>query len=490
MMDCQHQPLEQTPHLAPALTAVILGVIVAAAFGFYARSLEYRSMMALAADEAIIEPYDKLAPVKNQGTALQQAALDNDCLLPMYGSSELVLHAAYNRPFHATNLFHDQPTGFTVFPVGKAQSTCLIILQKLAALGPALEGRKVVISLSHAWFSDRLMAWPDGYAGNFSALHAGELAFNTRLSFQLRQDAARRMLQYPETVANRPLLRFALENMADGSPVSLACYQAVLPLGIVHNAIFRNMDHWNVVYYLWKHPIRPASTVSPRSGRPLDWPMLHRQADALYRAHSTNNEFGLDNEQWNRALRHELVQQRNTRSKESFLRTLQSNQEWVDLELLLRELAELGGRPLLLSMPLHGRWYDQLGITYDARSAYYRKLREIGARYHTAVIDFADHDADQSFCHDSMGHLAPGGLVYYSQVLNGFFHDEILRQPELPAPAPVAIKGTGADLPSRPAAGSRPTSGGFHEPSSATATEESASRPNPELILKGPEGKP
>ena len=448
MMECQHQPEEQTPHLAPALTAVILGVVVPVAFGFYARSLEYRSIKALAADEAMIERDGELAPVKNQGTALQQAALETDCLLPIYGSSELVLHAAYNRPFHATNLFHDQPTGFTVFPVGKAAATCLIILQKLAAVGPALKGRKVAVSLSAAWFSDRLMAWADGYAGNFSALHAGELAFNTRLSFQLRQDAARRMLQYPKTLANRPLLRFALESMADGSPLSLAYYEAVLPLGIVHNAILRNVDHWNVAYYFWTHPIRTTSPIAPRSGRPLDWPMLHRQADALYRAHSNNNEFGLDNEQWGRKLRQEVVRQRNTRSEESFLRTLQINQEWVDLELVLRELTELGARPLLLSMPLHGGWYDQCGITYTARSAYYQKVREIGARYHAAVVDFADHDTDQSFCHDNMGHMAPGGLVYYNQALDRFFHDELPRQHELPAPAPW--RADGPELISRP----------------------------------------
>ena len=53
MMHGQHQPSEQSPHLAPALTAVILGVVVLAAFGFYARSLEYRSIEALAADEAM-----------------------------------------------------------------------------------------------------------------------------------------------------------------------------------------------------------------------------------------------------------------------------------------------------------------------------------------------------------------------------------------------------------------------------------------------------
>ena len=129
-----------------------------------------------------------------------------------------------------------------------------------------------------------------------------------------------------------------------------------------------------------------------------------------------------------------MLRQRNTRSDEAFLGTLEKNQEWVDLELLLRELNELGAQPLLLSMPIHGGWYDQCGITYTARRAYYEKLREIGARYHAPVVDFADHDADQSFCHDTMGHLAPSGLVYYSQVLDGFFHDAIPRQSELPAP--------------------------------------------------------
>jgi D-alanine transfer protein len=429
------------PHLAPAMTAVILGVVALTVFGFYARWLEYSLISSLATDEAIIERDGPFAPVKNQGAALQQAALDTDGLLLVYGSSELNLQAAYNRPFHATNLFRDRPTGFTVFPVGKAGTTCLIMLQKLAAIGPSLRGRKVAVSLSPFWFFERLTARPDAYAGNFSDLHAGELAFNTRLSLRLRQDAARRMLQFPETLANRPLLRFALENLADGSPLALACYDAVVPLGIVHNAILRYQDHWSVMCYLWKHPVTPSPPISTRGDRPLDWPKLYRQAGALYSPLSDNNEFGLDNRKWDRELREDMQRQRNTRSDEAFLETLRKNQEWVDLELLLRGLDEVGARPLLLSMPIHGGWYDRLGVTYAARRAYYEELREIAARHHAPVVDFADHDADRSFCHDSMGHLAPAGLLAYNQVLDAFYQDAIPRQPELPAPAPAAIRG-------------------------------------------------
>jgi D-alanine transfer protein len=451
-----NQRLEQTPHLAPALTAVILGIVVLEAFGYYARSLEYRSINALVADEAIIEREGKLAPVKNQGTALQQAALDTGWLLPVYGSSELNVQTGYSRPFHATNLFRDRPTGFTIFPIGKAGTTCLIMLQKLAAVGPALQGRKVVISVSPFWFFERHTPRAEAYAGNFSDLHAGEFAFDTGLSLKLRQDAARRMLQFPATLANRPLLRFALENLAEGSAQSRGRYNAVLPLGILHNAIIRYQDHWTVVRYLWSHPLKTPSPISPGSGQPLDWPLMHDQAKASYRAHSNNNEFGMDNEEWNVELHKQTLELRNTRSDKLFLAALEKNLEWVDLELLLRELNELGARPLVMSMPIHGGWYDYCGITFTARKAYYEKLRGISARYHTPVVDFADHDADQSFCHDTMGHLAPNGLVYYNQVADSFFHDALPRQSELPAPVPAASKPTDAARPSRPTTGPQP----------------------------------
>ena len=65
------------------------------------------------------------------------------------------------------------------------------------------------------------------------------------------------------------------------------------------------------------------------------------------------------------------------------------------------------------------------------------------------VVDFADHDADRSFCHDTMGHLAPNGLLHYNQVLDDFFHNTIPSQSELPIAAPVARRGVEAGVESR-----------------------------------------
>jgi hypothetical protein len=40
----------------------------------------------------------------------------------------------------------------------------------------------------------------------------------------------------------------------------------------------------------------------------------------------------------------------------------QNAREWIDFELLLRGLNELGARPLLLSIPIDGRYFDRFGV--------------------------------------------------------------------------------------------------------------------------------
>ena len=67
---------------------MILAVVMLAAFRPYARSWKI-AITAMAADEAIIDPNGKWYRLKNQGTALQQAAFETSDLLPLYGSSEL-----------------------------------------------------------------------------------------------------------------------------------------------------------------------------------------------------------------------------------------------------------------------------------------------------------------------------------------------------------------------------------------------------------------
>ncbi len=99
-------------------------------------------------------------------------------VLPLYGSSELIIGV----PDRANKFFQNAPTGFQVSPVGTIGTTSLVILQKIAALGSDLRGRRLAISLSPVWF---LMPATkvDWYEGNFSPLAASELTVRQRCRF-------------------------------------------------------------------------------------------------------------------------------------------------------------------------------------------------------------------------------------------------------------------------------------------------------------------
>ena len=192
-------------HLRAALAAVVLVALALAGGASYADRTETRYIHALAPD---------LSQQKGLGSALPIAAFRQPDLLPVYGSSEL---DHYLGPYHASELFRTYPSGFTIFPIRKDGTAALTLLQDLAGVGPDLRGKKLVISLSLTWFIFGDAASPEYYAGNFSRLHAGQLAFSTDLSLDLKHDAATRMLQFPATLEQDPLLKLGLVQANLGS---------------------------------------------------------------------------------------------------------------------------------------------------------------------------------------------------------------------------------------------------------------------------------
>src|SRR5215831_2522982 len=117
----------------------------------------------------ILATAPELFGLKNQGLAFQRAAAHAPNVLPLYGSSELT---ALLVPERANVFFRTAPTGFQVSPVGAGGANTLSMLQRVAALGSDLRGKKVAISLSPGWFLNPGAGWWEGYKGNFSQMAA------------------------------------------------------------------------------------------------------------------------------------------------------------------------------------------------------------------------------------------------------------------------------------------------------------------------------
>jgi D-alanine transfer protein len=400
----------KTPHLLPALAAVGLGAALLYGRWRSVRGVEAERIHALAGPAFV-------NAVPDRG-ALQREALRHDDLLAVYGSSELMIRD----PYHASVLFRDYPTGFTVFPVGKAASCALLHIQRLATAGPALRGKKVVLSFTAETFFQEVTVRREEYAGNFSPQHAAELVFSLHLSHEVKRHTARRMLLYPQTLEQDPVLRFAVEKLADDSACSRLLYYATVPLGRLRNAITGLQEHRESARFLLQAP-QGTSQRPVRRPAVLEWPVLLDQAERDYRRRSGTNSFGFEDTLWKGRLARLVACEHNNGSDEDFLRGLEAAREWEDLDVLLRALRELGAEPLVLIVPPNATYLAYKGVSPRALDRFHEKVRAVARAHDVPIVDFAEHDSDKLFFCDRT-HLSSGGWIYYAQVLDAFYHGE------------------------------------------------------------------
>lgn len=380
------------PHLSSAIIACALTAAILCGARLLAIYLEERTIHSTAPRDFFF---------KNQGLAFERAAARAPDILLLYGSSELIDPI----PNRASDFFSREPTGFEVCPVGKAGTTSLIILQKLAALGSELRGRKIAISLSASSFLKPALK-PEFYAGNFSLPAASGTLFGTALDSSLKSEIAKRMLQFPDTLGKDGLLQLAASCLASGRPLDRIILMAIWPLGKLQNTILDLQDHFEALIYILA------------GGKPVpNWlRLVHR-----HQVHA-GKAFDRDNQQ--------------TESFDTiwpardavFRARITATSEWTDLELLFRTLAELKAEPLILSTPIDA--YAARGVSPAAREVYYDRMRELAQRYHFPVIEFEQHDADPAFLIARREHPTPRGWMVYNRALDDFFRKTKWRIPK------------------------------------------------------------
>jgi len=373
------------PHLFSALIACALPIAVLCGGRLLAICLEEKTIHATAPRDFFI---------KNQGLALQRAAARAPNILLLYGSSELIDPV----PNRASDFFSSAPSGFQVCPVGKAGTTSLIILQKLAALGSELRGRKVVISLSPSSFFTPVVN-PDAYAANFSLPAANGILFSDVLDLHLKTEIAKRMLQFPDTLGKSTLLQLAAAWLASGRPLDRIVLTAIWPLGKIQNTLLDLQDHFEALMYILA------------GGRGIRW---HESQRFNSRPASTNKG--------REVLTTESLGAIGSGRDAAFRARIAVASEWLDLELLFRTLSELGAQPLILSMPIDDTLHDTKGVSRSGRQVYYDRMSELAHRYHFPLIQFEDHDADPAFLIAHREHPTPEGWMYYNRALEDFFN--------------------------------------------------------------------
>jgi D-alanine transfer protein len=301
--------------------------------------------------------------------------------------------------------------------------------QRLAALGPAVRGRKVAVVLSPTFFC---VPWsrPRAYASNFSPLIAGECLFSPALSRSLRQRFAERLSLYPETLRKRPTLVDAAALLLRDSALAKVRTALLAPLGRAENLLYEFQDHAAAVSFLRKH--EGELVVPARAARRIDWPAEQQRYAALAEPFPASHPSEAQKREF-KALA----------ASGGYRRAMLRSPEWQNFELLLETARALHVRLLVAAIPLNGVCFDELGVTREDRAFFYDHLETLCASHRAALRDFREWDEDAKFFRDRFDHITSEAWILIDQTLDNFYHDRPigpLRGPVLQERPPAEEK--------------------------------------------------
>ena len=405
---------KSTSHLIAAMISALVLIASLVGFNLYAQSLEMRYVNALA-------PLN-LTQMEN-GDALQQAALQRPDILMVYGSSELTLLPT---PYQADRFFAKYPTGFTVVDVASLGVLSVTLAQEFAALGPALRGKKIVLSIMPGSFFINKKYFiennPDhDFAMNFSPLRSYETIFSPYLSFGIKNEISKSLLIYRDTIRGDPFLTFALTTTSGTSIRNRILYYLIWPFGELQTEILRLQDHFEVLLYIWTHHIDPNVQKVSES---IDWNTVHQNALAEQKQNTTDDPYGVENFMWWYFDRISLPEPAGS-NNDLYRKNLLNSQEWTDFKILLIVLQQLGAKPLILSRPLNVPLWEVMGVTEDTQDIFYNKLHSVADPFKMPLIDFRQYDHDMYFSIDQGSHTSREGWVYVNQILDAYYHGRL-----------------------------------------------------------------
>jgi D-alanine transfer protein len=400
------------PHVAALVTALGLTSVGLAVATFYIRGLVRHSIHHFATAQT---------DSKILGVTIIREAFRHADVLPDFGSSEMI--RGRGRPFYGPAFFASAPSGFVLFPVADLGATPLAELLRVAAAGPAVRDKRLIISFTPQVFigkgHDR---FDQAYRGNFSPLQATVLAFSNDLSPALARDLAAQLLKHAGTLRHEILLGAALRARASDTGRGRVGYLALYPLGRLQEAFYRLADDALV----WR-------ALSDRKGRdrpvqtgaaPLNWTLLADSADRFTRAHATGNAWGIEDKFFAQHGRY-FLKQKAAKDSAEWLANLEEGYGWPELDLLLRLLRERGAKPLVVTMPKHGLFDEFAGLNAPVRSRYYDRFRAAVAPYGFPVETFQQYDTVKYFLNDPDSHMSPKGWLRYDQLVDAFYHDSL-----------------------------------------------------------------
>ena len=326
------------------------------------------------------------------------------------GSSEL---SSADNIAYPESLFNEGYADYNMILMGAGHLQSIAQAVNVGALQNNIKNNKVVLIVSPQWFTPEGLT-SEEYSSRFEEANYVEFLKNSNISKETKTAVANRM---NELLTADPT---TLQRVNKYEDIYLNhTLNPITYLEMSTYSTFRNAKtRFETANELKNRTISPDKSKYVKA-EDIKFDELMDDAEKQGNIESTNNSYGIYDDYFNRYIKDSYEDLSGSYADSSFA----TSPEYDDLRLFLQVCKELGIDPLIVSVPVNGRWYDYAGFSKADRNTYYQNIRNICAEYGVALADFSDKEYELYFLKDIM-HLGWKGWVYLDRAVYDFYKGE------------------------------------------------------------------
>ena len=346
------------------------------------------------------------SPDRNADDALMDCVIDENSVVVL-GSSEL---GSYFGDGYPPYLFNNGNSDFNMVLVGQGYMQSLAHTLSAGALKNNIKNNKLVLIISPQWFVDPNTT-PEAFSSIFIEEYYEEFLNNPDIDMATKTQVAGRVISLLSSSTAKQEKATRLWNQVSGGGADL--------LGKIDNKVDdyirdfkKNKD---IIDMINEHAAEPYNEEMVLAEN-LDFESLLKKAEQDGQAACSGNDYGIENAYYDEYIRDQYADLKGSSSTASF----DVSDEYQDFRTFLDVCRQLGLETMVVSVPVHGQWYDYCGFPAESRTRYYQTIRDICVEYQVELADFSDKEYEKFFLKDIM-HLGWKGWLYVDQAVYGFY---------------------------------------------------------------------
>lgn len=371
------QPREHTKPKGLSGTSLLKGVLAGLlAFAGVFAAIEFAlPRQTDQADQTRLYDY-VYSGTKSESVGFTTSNMSNDGILT-FGTSELYISMPLVNQC-PQKVFGESVSGIDLTYVGEAFDQSLWQAIAAGAYAPSSKSDKAVLMLSPQWF----------FKGN-----GQQSKFSSKFSYSLYK-AFLENDSISESTKAYVRQRIAALGV-DSTQISAANNDS--PIDAINDAVYQIANDLRI-----RSKIATLVNGSPKksqtrtTGEPTgepDWDALLDEAQAQGEQSCTNNDYGIYDAYW------EKNSQYRSEQGQDFTH---ADDEWADFQCFLQVCKESDLDVLVVILPMHGSWYDNVGIDSDTRAEFYEHARALCDEAGVTYADFSTCEYEKYFLCDTV----------------------------------------------------------------------------------------